>query len=70
MFHVLCGLGGAGNHHRRHHRYYEQRRRCSARLLGFNWLLRYTGLASFAGLVIEPSLRERLFVCNVTEVKV
>lgn len=51
MFHVLFGLGGAGNHHRRHHRYYEQRRRCSARLLGFNWLLRYTGLASFAGLV-------------------
>lgn len=65
MFHVLFGLGGVGNHHHRHHRYYEQRR-CSARLLGFNWLLRYTGLASFAGLVIEPSLCERLFVCVVS----
>lgn len=59
---ISCLVSAERAHHRCHHRYYEQQW-CSMRLLGFNWLLRYTRLASFAGLVIWLSLCENVCMC-------
>lgn len=59
---ISCLVSAEQAHHHCHHRYYEQQW-CSMRLLGFNWLLRYTRLASFAGLVIWLSLCENVCLC-------